>query len=86
MPLKSGGDCVTFVSTGQIDYALASIEPIAAMTARGAKLVEFYNQYQAPGTEIVVPEDSPIKSIAELKEKRSACANLPRPGPSSPRA
>ncbi len=30
VPIKSGGDCVTFVATGQIEYALASIEPIAA--------------------------------------------------------
>lgn len=80
VPLKSGGDCVTFVSTGQIDYALASIEPIAAMTARGAKLVEFYNQYQAPGTEIVVPEDSPIKSIAELKGKKIGVREFTAPG------
>ena len=80
VPVKSGGDCVTFVSTGQIDYALASIEPIAAMTVRGAKLVEFYNQYQAPGTEIVVPEDSPIKTIAQLKGKKIGVREFTAPG------
>lgn len=68
--VKSGGDCVALVSTGQLPYANAGVEPTAALIARGANLVTFYNHYQGTTLEIAVPEDSPIKSVADLRGKK----------------
>jgi NitT/TauT family transport system substrate-binding protein len=68
--VNSGGDCVTYVSTGTLNYAWAGIEPTAAMVARGGDVLTFYNAYQGNTLEIVVPEDSPIKTIDDLKGKK----------------
>lgn len=68
--IKSGGDCVTLVATGQVPFVNAGVEPVAAMIAKGANLVTFYNHYQGTTLEISVPENSPVKTMADLKGKK----------------
>jgi NitT/TauT family transport system substrate-binding protein len=43
------------------------------------KIKNYYTAYQANIYGIAVPEDSPIKTFADLKGKRSASPRWPRP-------
>jgi NitT/TauT family transport system substrate-binding protein len=69
MPLPGSTDCVKFVATGDIQYALPSIEPLAIIRAQGVKAKTFYTAYQGYIYGIAVPQDSPIKRFADLKGK-----------------
>jgi NitT/TauT family transport system substrate-binding protein len=68
--IKSGGDCATLAATNQVPFVNAGVEPVAALVARGANLVTFYNHYQGTTLEIAVPENSPVKTIADLRGKK----------------
>jgi NitT/TauT family transport system substrate-binding protein len=70
VPLPGSVDCVKAVATNQVHYALPSIEPVAIIRPQGVKVKNFYTAYQANIYGIAVPEDSPIKSLADLKGKR----------------
>jgi NitT/TauT family transport system substrate-binding protein len=69
MPLPGGTDCVKFVATGEISYAIPSVEPLAIIRPQGVKAKTFYTAYQGYIYGVAVPQDSPIKSFADLKGK-----------------
>jgi len=70
VPLPGSTDCVKSVATGQVSYALPSIEPLAIIRPQGVKAKNYYTAYQGNIYGIAVPADSPVKSFADLKGKR----------------
>ena len=69
-PLPGSTDCVKLVATGELPYALPSIEPLVILRAQGVKVKNFYTAYQGNIYGIAVPTGSPIKTLADLKGKR----------------
>ena len=69
VPLPGSADCVKFVGTGELRYALPSIEPLAQFRPQGIAAKVFYTAYQGFTYGIAVPADSPIKTIKDLKGK-----------------
>lgn len=61
--------CVKHVGTGEIPYALPSVEPLAVFRPQGIKARVFYTAYQGNIYGIAVPKDSPIKTVKDLKGK-----------------
>lgn len=70
VPLPGSTDCVKFVGTGEVPYALPSIEPLASLRPQGLKAKVFYTAYQGNIYGPAVPADSPIKTLADLKGKK----------------
>jgi len=70
VPLPGSTDCVKFVGTGEVPYALPSVEPLASLRPQGLKAKVFYTAYQGNIYGPAVPADSPIKTLADLKGKR----------------
>jgi NitT/TauT family transport system substrate-binding protein len=70
VPLPGSTDCVKFVGTGELPYSLPSVEPLASLRPQGVKAKVFYTAYQGNIYGPAVPEDSPIKTLADLKGKR----------------
>ena len=63
------------INVGSIDVGTVGESPPIFAQAAGADLVYIGNEPPAPGAEaLIVPKDSPVKSIAELKGKRIAVA------------
>ena len=61
------------INVGSIDVGTTGESPPVFAQAAGADLVYVGNEPPAPAAEaLVVPKDSPIKSVAELKGKRVA--------------
>jgi NitT/TauT family transport system substrate-binding protein len=82
VPLPGSTDCVKFVGTGELPYSLPSVEPLASLRPQGVKAKVFYTAYQGNIYGPAVPEDSPIKTLADLKGKKigvqaMASAGLP---------
>ncbi len=69
-PLPGSTDCVKLVATGELPYALPSIEPLAILRPQGVKVKNYYTAYQGNIYGIAVPQGSPIKTLADLKGKR----------------
>jgi NitT/TauT family transport system substrate-binding protein len=69
IPISGSTDCVKFLATKQVDYAGAGVEPVAMIRAQGVKARIFYTYNQGFILGIAVPQDSPIKSFADLKGK-----------------
>jgi NitT/TauT family transport system substrate-binding protein len=69
VPLPGSTDCVKNVATKEVPYSLPSVEPLAIIRAQGVKAKIFYTAYQGNIYGIAVPEQSPIKSITDLKGK-----------------
>jgi len=69
VPISGSTDCVKFLATRQVDYAGAGVEPIALIRAQGVKARIFYTYNESSILAIAVPQDSPIKSFADLKGK-----------------
>ncbi|MGI8526729.1 MAG: ABC transporter substrate-binding protein [Pseudolabrys sp.] len=69
VPLPGSTDCVKSVATRDVDYAVPSIEPLAIIRPQGVKALNFYTAYQGNIYGIMVPEDSPVKKVADLKGK-----------------
>ncbi len=67
--LAGSGDCVKAVATKEIQFALPSVEPLAASRAQGLRAKIFYTAYQGNIYGIAVPADSPIQKIPDLKGK-----------------
>ena len=67
VPLPGSTDCVKAVATRDVQYGLPSIEPLAIIRPQGVKIKNYYTAYQANIYGIAVPEDSPIKTFADLK-------------------
>jgi sulfonate transport system substrate-binding protein len=63
------------INVGSIDVGTVGESPPVFAQAAGADLVYVGNEPPAPGAEaLLVPKDSPIKSVAELKGKKIAVA------------
>lgn len=69
-PVPGSTDCVKEVATGDLPYALPSVEPLAIIRPQGVKIKVFYTAYQGNIYGIAVPKDSPIKDMAALKGKK----------------
>lgn len=63
------------INVGSIDVGTVGESPPIFAQAAGADLVYIGNEPPAPAAEaLIVPKDSPLKSVAELKGKRVAVA------------
>src|SRR5262245_5534980 len=69
VPLPGSTDCVKAVATGQLGYALPSIEPVAIIRPQGVRIKNFYTAYQGNIYGIVVPADSTVQKFTDLKGK-----------------
>ena len=69
-------DCIKFVATGDVAYALPSVEPLAIIRAQGVKAKTFYTAYQGYIYGIAVPQDSAITRFADLKGKSIGVASM----------
>ncbi len=67
--LPGSADCVKFVGTGELAYALPSVEPLAQFRPQGIAAKVFYTAYQGFVYGISVPADSPVKTIKDLRGK-----------------
>src|SRR5439155_2709190 len=70
VPLPGSTDCVKLVGTGDVTYALPSVEPLASLRPQGLKAKVFYTAYQGNIYGPAVPADSSIKTLADLKGKK----------------
>lgn len=70
VPLPGSSDCVKLVATGDLPYALPSVEPLIPIRAQGVKQKIYYTAYQGNIYGITVAADSPIKEIKELRGKK----------------
>ena len=76
VPLAGSSDCAKLVATGDVMFALASIEPVIPLRLQGVKEKVFYTAYQGNIYGFVVPADSPIKSIKDLRGKKIGVASM----------
>jgi NitT/TauT family transport system substrate-binding protein len=76
VPLAGSADCVKFIGTGEVRYALPSIEPLGALRPQGVKAKAFYTAYQGNIYAIAVPAASPIQALADLKGKKIGVASM----------
>jgi NitT/TauT family transport system substrate-binding protein len=76
VPLPGSVDCVKFVGTGELRYALPSIEPLGNLRPQGVKAKAFYTAYQGNTYSIAVPQESPIKTLDGLKGKKVGVASM----------
>jgi len=80
VPLPGSTDCVKAVATKDVQYGLPSIEPVAIIRPQGVKIKNFYTAYQANIYGIAVPDDSPIKTFADLKGKKIGVTSMASAG------
>lgn len=80
VPMNGSIDCTKNVATGEVPYAIASIEPVATIAAQGVHVVNYYTAYQGNIYGIAVPEDSPVRSIADLRGKRIGVTSMASAG------
>jgi NitT/TauT family transport system substrate-binding protein len=80
VPLPGSTDCVKNVATREVNYSLPSVEPVAIIRAQGVKAKIFYTAYQGNIYGIAVPEQSPIKSITDLKGKSIGVTSMASAG------
>ena len=80
VPLPGSTDCVKAVATKDVQYGLPSIEPVAIIRPQGVKIKNFYTAYQANIYGIAVPEESPIKTFADLKGKKIGVTSMASAG------
>lgn len=76
VPLAGSSDCAKLVATGDVMFALASIEPVIPLRLQGVKEKVFYTAYQGNIYGFVVPADSSIKSIRDLRGKKIGVASM----------
>ncbi len=70
VPLPGSTDCVKEVATGDIPYAVPSVEPLITIRSEGVKAKIFYTAYQGNIYGLAVPAASPIKDAKDLKGKK----------------
>jgi len=70
VPMSGSTDCVKNVAVREVDFSLPSVEPLAVGRPQGIRAKVFYTAYQGNIYGIAVPQDSPIKEIADLRGKR----------------
>ena len=80
VPLPGSTDCVKNVATKEIGYSLPSVEPLAIIRPQGVKAKIFYTAYQGNIYGIAVPDDSPIKTIKDLKGKSIGVTSMASAG------
>lgn len=80
VPMPGSTDCTKAVATKDVQYGLPSIEPVAIIRQQGVKIKNFYTAYQANIYGIAVPEDSPIKTFADLKGKKIGVTSMASAG------
>ena len=80
VPLPGSTDCVKEVATGDLPYALPSVEPLITIRSEGVKAKIFYTAYQGNIYGIAVPADSPIKDAKELKGKKIGVQSMSSAG------
>jgi NitT/TauT family transport system substrate-binding protein len=68
--LPGSTDCVKYVGTREVLYAIPSVEPLASLRPQGVLAKIFYTAYQGNIYGPAVPADSPIQTLADLKGKR----------------
>lgn len=69
VPLPGSADCVKFVGTGELRYALPSVEPLGQFRPQGIAAKVYYTAYQGFTYGVAVPADSPIRTVKDLKGK-----------------
>ena len=69
VPLAGSSDCVKNVTSKEIPFALASVEPHAVARLQGIRAKTFYTAYQGNIFALAVPADSSIQKIGDLKGK-----------------
>jgi NitT/TauT family transport system substrate-binding protein len=80
VPMPGSTDCVKAVATKDVQYALPSIEPVAIIRPQGVKIKNYYTAYQANIYGIAVPEDSAIKTLADLRGKKIGVTSMASAG------
>lgn len=80
VPLPGSTDCVKLVATKDVDAALPSVEPVAIIHAQGVKIRTYYTAYQGNIYGFAVPEDSPIRSIADVRGKKIGVISMSSAG------
>jgi len=70
VPLPGSTDCVKYVGTREVLYALPSVEPLASLRPQGVLAKVYYTAYQGNIYGPAVAADSPIKTLEDLKGKR----------------
>jgi NitT/TauT family transport system substrate-binding protein len=80
VPLPGSTDCVKLVATKELQASLPSVEPLAIIRPQGVKAKFFYTAYQANIYGIAVPEESPVKSITDLKGKKIGVTSMASAG------
>jgi len=76
VPMNGSTDCTRNVATKEVPYATASIEPVAIIRLQGAKVVNYYTAYQGNIYGLAVPEDSPVRTVADLRGKRIGVTSM----------
>jgi NitT/TauT family transport system substrate-binding protein len=80
IPMPGSTDCVKAVATKDVQYGVPSIEPVGIIRQQGIKIKNFYTAYQANIYGIAVPDDSPIKTFADLKGKKIGVTSMASAG------
>jgi NitT/TauT family transport system substrate-binding protein len=80
VPFPGSTDCVKAVATKDVSYGVPSIEPVAIIRQQGIKIKNYYTAYQGNIYGIAVPEDSPIKTFADLKGKKIGVTSMASAG------
>jgi len=76
VPLAGSSDCVKSVTTKQIPFALAAVEPKAMAHLQGINTKTFYTAYQGNIYKLAVPADSPIQEVRDLRGKTIGVISL----------
>ncbi len=76
VPLAGSSDCVKSVTTKEIPFALAAVEPKAVARLQGIKTKTFYTAYQGNIYQLAVPADSSIREIRDLRGKTIGVISL----------
>lgn len=86
VPLPGSTDCVKLVATGEIPFSIPSIEPVAIIRTQGVKIINYYTAYQGNIYGMAVPQDSPIKTLDDLKGKTIGVTSMASSGVLTARA
>jgi NitT/TauT family transport system substrate-binding protein len=74
--LAGSSDCVKSVTTKEIPFALAAVEPHAVARLQGIKMKTFYTAYQGNIYQLAAPAGSSIQKIPDLKGKTIGVISL----------
>lgn len=69
-PLEGSGSVLPVVAAGRAQVGVASPGPFMRAVEKGSDLKSFYTLNQSEVYSLVVPEDSDIESLADLKDKK----------------